>query len=717
MIQSGLTNDTGNAVRLLDQLDRIANSGLDRGFLRRAVAEGNSLDTSSRTNCEDWLIKAAQIVNVRVQRFQGVLRDMRKFLADGYQVVAFRSDPNQPAAWTLIEKAAGRKWLVADSASASGRWVSTGYLLRLLQLNSDRDPRNWLIVKGNLAVPEDHFSRTAAKSELGARTLSPAARLGKLLVLERRDLINVLIFSVVISVLTLASPLAVEALVNTVAWGRYLQPIVILSLVLLVFLVFSAALNAVVTTVVEVMQRRMFVRIVDDFAFRIPRVPQSALDGEHAPELINRFFDVMTLQKALPKLLLDGLSLLIQTVVGMIVLAFYHPWLLGFDVVLAGLMLSTVFLLGRNAVGTAISESKTKYAVAAWLEEIARHPTAFKLNGGNSFALDRTDQLVVEYLRARQRHFGIVLRQVISSWMLYAVAATSLLGLGGWLVLQGELTLGQLVAAELIVVLIVGAFTKIGKQLETFYDLMAGVDKLGMLLDLPLEPHDKLQSASGSQPMQVALHQASVEIDARVVLPEISVSVPAGSMTAIVGPPGTGKSLIADLLCGLRAPATGYVELDGLDLRLIQIDSLRRNVAISRGADVFQGSVDENVQLQRSYVTSDAVRTALKAVDLLDVVTHLPHGMGTSLQTGGRPLTDSQINRLMLARAVAGSPRLFLIDGVLDCFEEEEASRLLRSIRAISKCTIIVLTRRSTIASLCENVIQVGKPGGLAKSG
>jgi ABC-type multidrug transport system fused ATPase/permease subunit len=265
--------------------------------------------------------------------------------------------------------------------------------------------------------------------------------------------------------------------------------------------------------------------------------------------------------------------------------------------------------------------------------------------------------------------------------------------------------------------LIVGAFTKIGKQLETFYDLLAGVDKLGMLLDLPLEPHDKLQAVSGSQPAQVALHQASVEIDARIVLPEISVSIPSGSLTAIVGPPGTGKSLIADLICGLRMPATGYVELDGVDLRSIQLGSLRRNVAISRGADVFQGSVDENVRLQRSYVTSDAVRTALKTVDLLDFVTHLPHGIDTSLQTGGRPLTDSQVNRLMLARALAGMPRLLLIDGGLDCFEEKEAKRLLSSIRATSNCTIVVLTGRPSIASLCEHVIQVGKSGDLAKSG
>ncbi len=350
----------------------------------------------------------------------------------------------------------------------------------------------------------------------------------------------------------------------------------------------------------------------------------------------------------------------------MAVLAFYHPFLLGFNLVLLFSIGFVVFGLGQGAVTTAVKESVSKYAVGAWLQELTRSPTAFKLHGGSQFALDRADQLAIDWLSARRAHFRILMRQILFALGLQAVAATALLGLGGWLVIQGELTLGQLVAAELIVMVIVGSFAKIGKHLESFYDLLASVNKLGHLFDLPTEPHDKLFHLRDDSAADVNVRGVTYAYTTETAVRNLNLHVEPGETVAVTGPPGSGKSTLVDLLCGVRAPAAGHVELDGIDLRELRPDSLREHLAVARSIEIFQGSIDENVHLNRPHVSALDVRQALEAVGLLDEVLRHPEGLNTVLQVGGTPLSTSQCSRLMVARAIAGRPRLLLVDGTLD---------------------------------------------------
>ncbi|MEZ6044035.1 MAG: ABC transporter transmembrane domain-containing protein [Planctomycetaceae bacterium] len=235
-------------------------------------------------------------------------------------------------------------------------------------------------------------------------------------------------------------------------------------------------------------------------------------EKHHLPELVNRFFEVVTLQKVTAQLLLDGIGLILSTVIGMAVLAFYHPWLLGFDLFLLASIAFIIFVLGYGAVDSAIKESKNKYYMAAWLEDIASAPIAFRTFGGHDFALNEADRLISNYILSRRTHFRILIRQIIFALGLQAVASTLLLGLGGWLVITGELTLGQLVAAELIVTVIVGAFAKIGKHMESFYDLLAAVDKLGNLFDLKLDRQDGIVSLGKTGPVEVLFHNISYAV-------------------------------------------------------------------------------------------------------------------------------------------------------------------------------------------------------------
>ena len=704
------------AMRVLEAFSHSAGIAFDRIVAERVL--GETEQAISGDDPHIWasrLVEVGESVNLRIRTVDGSLREALAFVRQGVPVAVcledasgqegHSEDPTSDVRWLVLVAAKGQRILVCQpEEDETGTLMSVRKLRKVLGLDSMVSPARWIIGQAALGcqAPVHSSIRSANKD-----SLPPLERLFGLLRAEKKDLWVVLVFSLVVGVLALAAPVAVEALVNTVAFGRYLQPVVILAVMLFTFLAFAAGMRALITYVVEIFQRRMFIRVVEDLAYRLPRVRQEQFDAKHGPEAVNRFFDVVTIQKAASALLLDGISIVLQTIVGMAVLAFYHPFLLGFDVVLLVLIGFIVFGLGRGAVGTAIKESKAKYAIAAWLEEIVRHPTAFKLHAGSQFALKRADQLAIDWLDRRRAHFRVVIRQILFALGLQALAATALLGIGGWLVILGELTLGQLVAAELIVMMIVGSFAKLGKHMESFYDLLASVDKLGQLFDLEVEAHDKLFHLREDEPAAVSVRGATYSFGSTLGLSSCDFELSAGEAVALTGPAGSGKSTLIDLLCGLRTPSTGHVELDGIDLRQLRPDSLREHLAVARGVEIFRGTIDENVHLNRPNVRANDVRDALATVGLLDELLKLPDGLNSVVQTDGAPLTQSQSLRLMLARAIVSRPRLLLIDSTLDGLPDEAVEAVLSRLTGNAPWTLLVATGRNSVADACDRKVNL----------
>jgi len=402
-------------------------------------------------------------------------------------------------------------------------------------------------------------------------------------------------------------------------------------------------------------------------------------------------------------IVLDGIAIGLSTIIGMVVLAFYHPLLLGFDLLLLVSLAILVFLLGRHAVTTSIRESRAKYAVAGWLEELAQHGLAFHLEHGRRLALNRADALAHDYLRARSDHFRILFRQTVFALVLQVLASSALLGLGGWLVIAGQLTLGQLVAAELIV----GSFAKLGKHFEGFYDLMASVEKLGHLFDLPTEAASGKLASDSRQGMSVRLEKLGFGYDGRTPLfADFDEDIAPGEQLAVLGGAATGKSTLAELLVGLRRPTSGRIELDGIDLRDWDLEALRGQVFMVRRAELIAGSVEENVVFAGD--SPAAGHRALADIGLLEELQELPDGIQTQLTVGGAPLSSTQRLRLMLARALAARPRLLVIDDVLDVLDETARERAFTEFRLRrNELTVIVLTRSTAVAGQCSRAIAV----------
>lgn len=642
-----------------------------------------------------WLAASANHAGIFIRevQFQNIL-DAVAFVQEGYPLIVAQSD----GTFVIVDAASGRNFETTTiSEHVTPRTINHRQLKKLVMDETARA----FVAKKDLECDPLSSSPALDTHQEHHDHLSPLRRFTALLNLERRDIWIVVLFAFVAGVLTLATPLAVESLVNVVSWGIYLQSIIVLGLVLMTCLGIAGILRVLQTVVVEMIQRRQFVRIVSDLAHRFPRANQDSLRGEYPRELANRIFDIMTIQKATAVLLLDGLSIVLTTVLGLLLLAFYHPFLLGFDVVLVLSMISITWLLGRGGIRTSIEESKTKYRVVHWLQDVISFPGVFKTGGGEALAIQRANQLTAEYLQARQQQFRVVIRQVAFAISLQVIASTAVLALGGWLVIDGQLTLGQLVASELVVTVVVGAFAKAGKSLEKFYDLMAGVDKVGHLIDIPVDPRHRL-GALPAGPVDVSWGDLRFgDAKGETVVPAGSVS--AGTRVAIVGNDLAARTVLSQALAGLRTPSQGIVQVSDIDSLHAATTYAGKLVGYAASGDVFHSSLRENVDLGRPEIGSTRVRGVLAQVGLSDTVLRLPDGLLTDLQTDGYPLASHEVAQLAIARAIAASPRLLIIDGLLDRLPDHVRDQILTTVTAAdTPWTLMIVTDREDVADRCD---------------
>ncbi len=682
---------------IIGQFQQDAGDPADHARIHRTLKEAMTLwPENDEAHWWRGIVEAGNSLSLNSRPVDCSAEEIREIVREGGRVLL-----RVPATgmWIGISgRPGGRRMTVLDAASRQIRQMSWQQLCGVL-VDNDAEFRFRSIV----FQPALSGGLSGEQHPGGA---TPLSRTWSLLRAESVDIRIVFVFAIVNGLLALAAPLAIEALVSTVTFGRLLQPIVILSLLLLAFLTFQAAIRGLQTYVAEIIQRRLFARVAADLAYRIPRVTAAALEGRNSREHVNRFFDVVTVQKVTSQLLLDGITVAVNTLVGMAVLGFYHPWLLGFDVVLLAMITFIVLVLGRGAVATSIQESKKKYKVASWLEDLAGCPITFRYDGAPQYALGMTDQLIHDYLTARRRHFQILLRQIVFSLGLQAATSTALLGLGGWLVISGELTLGQLVAAELIVTVIVGSFAKLGKHMESYYDMMAAVDKLGSLLDLPMERQDGMLTLQPSGPAECSLKDVTCKCAAgKTVLNGMNLEIASGDRILLTG--GSGKSMLLDLFYGLRNPDHGYLQIDGVDPRQLRPDILRRSVILARDIEVFEGSLLQNIHLERPEVTAEHVHAALRSVDLLGDLLDLPQGLNTKINASGYPLSRNQLRKLILARAIAAQPALLLIDGLLDALPADECENIMQMLSSSTQpWTLLLATSRLRLAQYATREIQ-----------
>ena len=535
-------------------------------------------------------------------------------------------------------------------------------------------------------------------------------RILSLIALEKEDISMVIVLTVGIGFLSLVSPIAVQMLVNIVTLGGVTQPLIVLSFILFILLSLSGAIYVLEYYVVEHIQRRVFVRVARETSQTASQMPIIVYDNHNSVELMNRFFDVSTIQKATYILLTNGLMAVMQLVIGSIVLLFYSFYFAVIVFVILIVSAFIVYILGHHAAKYAIAESYAKYDMVAWLQTIAKNFHIFKFSHGHQLAKNKTEQLISHYLHNRHQHFNLLLKQNILAVIAYACAGTLMMAFGGLLVMRGEINLGQFVAAEFIIFGVLSAFISFVKKLETYYDMMAAVDKIGGIEDLQKE-NFKTHLITLTHPINLTFNNVSYAyIPSRPVINNLSFSIQNGQSVAFYGADSSGKSTICDLICALRQPTSGNILINNVDLRLVNFKSLREQIGLATDPEVLQESILENIRLFDESIPVHEIQAVLTGLNIEKEISFLPAGQDTLLSANGSPLTLMYIRLLMIARALINKPSFIVIDGLLDELSYSAIADVLRFIKNYnSESTLVVLTNNDTVACNCQQVIKLAE--------
>ena len=514
-------------------------------------------------------------------------------------------------------------------------------------------------------------------------SLTPTERFLRLLRPDMREVRNLYAYAFFHGLVYLSLPLGIQAIINLIQGGRVSTSWIVLTLVVVFGIALTGVLQYFQLRITENLQQKVFARAAFEFSYRVPRIRSEELYRFYGPELMNRFFDVLTVQKGLPKILIDFSVALVQVVFGLLLLSLYHPFFIAFGVLLV-LLMGIIFLLtARPGLETSLKESKYKYSLVHWLEEIARTAASFKLSGASGFRLDRTDRHVSDYLGAREKHFGILMRQYSLMVVFKVLVAFGLLAIGGYLVIQQKLNIGQFVAAEIIVLYVMSSVEKIVLSLETIYDVLTGLEKIGQVTDLELERNAGIDLATiecTPAGMRVQLRDITFRYPGgnKDVLTDIDLDIAGGERLLVTGPNGSGKSSLLQVISGLYDLPRGSISYAGMPKGDLQLTSLHAVIGECLGDGLlFEGSVLDNIAMGRPAATLDNVRWAVDAVGLADTIRAMPDGYSTVLDPQGEKLSRSVVQRFLLARAIADRPRLLIMEQALQHIDTQECRAII----------------------------------------
>ncbi|MDP4843096.1 MAG: ABC transporter ATP-binding protein, partial [Salibacteraceae bacterium] len=320
--------------------------------------------------------------------------------------------------------------------------------------------------------------------------LTPLQRFWGLLKPDKKEITNVYVYAIFSGLVNLSLPLGIQAIVNLIQGGQISTSWIILVTIVVLGVAITGVLQIFQLRITENLQQRIFTRAALEFAYRIPRLKLERLYKEYAPELVNRFFDTISIQKGLAKILIDFSTAILHIVFGLVLLSIYHPFFIAFSGILILLILAIFRFTTAKGLKTSLEESKFKYSVQYWLEELARTSITFKLAGKTDLPMQRTNQLLGGYLSSRESHFNVLVQQYSLMVVFKALIATALLAIGGVLVFQQQMNIGQFVAAEIIILMVISAVEKLIMSFETIFDVLTSLEKVGQVTDLELERND-----------------------------------------------------------------------------------------------------------------------------------------------------------------------------------------------------------------------------------
>jgi ABC-type bacteriocin/lantibiotic exporter with double-glycine peptidase domain len=549
---------------------------------------------------------------------------------------------------------------------------------------------------------------------------TPMQRFWQLLAAEKREIVYLYIYAIVAGLISLSLPLGIQSIIAFISSGQITASVVVLISLIVLGLLIVGGMQIMQLWLVEYIQQRIFTRTAFDFSHRVPRFQAEALHRYYPPELMNRFFDTISLQKSMAKLLTDFTTSAIQIVFGLILLSFYHPYFIVFGMILVIVLIAILYFTSPRGVDTSITESKYKYKLVAWLQEMARSMNTFKLGGQSVLPTEKTNVFVTSYLKARRQHFRVLMTQYFSFVGFKTVITGGLLVLGAILVIQREINIGQFVASEIVIILIMTAVEKIIIKLDTIYDMLASLDKLGQVTDMPLEEEGGVPMPASGQGLSIQVNNLRYrypDVDEQAIN-GISFSVLSSERVCIAGFNRSGKSTLSQLLLGLYDNYEGSIAYNNLSLRDLDKNSMRRLIGDNTSKEqVFDGTILENITLGIPNVPIEDVIWATDNVGLTDFIHELPDGLQTELTGGSIRLPASVSRKIIMARCLVLRPKMLLLDDFWGGMEKHEKLRLIQMLSSQEfSWTLLIISNDPEVMAICDRTLLL-REGKLVASG
>jgi ABC-type bacteriocin/lantibiotic exporter with double-glycine peptidase domain len=556
------------------------------------------------------------------------------------------------------------------------------------------------------------FGNDVVEDYLGEKhDYTPLKRFWKFVTTERKNVFYIYVYALIIGIINLSLPLGIQAIIGRISGGLLFDGVVVLIVFVILGILIAGGLQIMQIYLVEILQRRIFTKAAFEFAFRIPRIKTEALKNIYAPELVNRFFDVITLQKGFAKVLLDLTTAVLQIIFGSILLSLYHSSFIIFGLVLLIIVIFIFRLTGPKGLETSLTESKYKYNLVAWLEELARTRNTFKLAGYTSMPMDRTDKFVDRYLSARKSHFKVLLNQFVTITIFKLFVTGGTLIIGCLLVVSREITLGQFVASEIVIILIMGAVEKIILNMDTIYDVLTSVEKVAQLTDLPLQTTTGISLAKFSTENGITLKLDKLKFgfpeSDNELLKDISFTISPGENLCIAGVNGSGKSTLCSIISGIQSNYKGSILLNNVPYKNIRNADLHELINGNLvQEEIFGGTIEENIRLGNPSIRHQTALESLQRAGLTDFINRMPNGLFTQLLPAGQGLSSSERRKLQLARCLATRPKLMLWSDMFESFEMNEKIRIVDEVfENENPKSILAFSNDPLIMKKCDRIL------------
>ncbi|SEB77729.1 ABC-type bacteriocin/lantibiotic exporter, contains an N-terminal double-glycine peptidase domain [Tenacibaculum sp. MAR_2009_124] len=510
-------------------------------------------------------------------------------------------------------------------------------------------------------------------------TFTPWKRFLGLVKLERKDILQIAYFAIFEGIVALSLPLGIQAIINLIQGAQVSASWVILIILVTCGVAFSGVLKLMQMRIIETIQQRIFTRASIELSYRFPKIKMKELRNYYLPELANRFFDTLTIQKGLSKLLIDVPSAFLQIIFALVLLSFYHPFFIFFGLLLVVLIYAVFKYTAQKGLDTSLKESKHKYKVAHWLQEVARAVVSFKVSGKTNLALQKCDNFVSDYLDAREDHFKILVLQYKKMIGFKVLVTFGLLFMGGFLVLNQKMNIGQFVAAEIIILLIITSVEKLILGLESYYDVLTSIEKLGQVNDKPLEAQEG-EVIPHEDNLTIELHEATYEVKDlnRPILNKVSLTINPQDRILVEGESGSGKSSLLQLISGVNLPTSGNIFINNLSIESLFIKEYRGKLGLSLSEETpFEGTIRENISFGDPNITDDQIFEILNNVGLTNYIKLQPKGLNTILKPEGKQVAYTISKKIVLARAVAKAPKVLILEDPLDQFKKDETKKII----------------------------------------